>query len=1073
MELIKSIQNDIDEYYEAMFDTIQYGILSKEDIDSLSILNISLSDIQNFYVNKKLIDDKFEHPDLGVNDFDKICPTCNHNCNDCPGHYATIDLPFYIINPIFYNDVICILNSICLSCSRLLIGCKEILSIIMKLPKNQRLKEIALRSKGLHCTRKFLEIKDNENIKECPKIFSEFSYRKNEMGNIKTIKIKFLPNSKIFSDVNCDVLYKILEAIPQEDVKIMGLGSNHPRNLLMNKILVIPPKTRPTIADGSKVYADGLTKAYKEIINTISTYLISDSKKIDNKESKDLDKLDIDEFQILKDIYQSSHNFSLKIPILNAICNLMNSSVNLGRTAGKTTTSSSFAKKLNGKFGLLRRYMMGKRVNHTARTVVGPSPDFAVNEIGVPKFIAQNSSVRVHVNDINYSEIMKFYKDKKIKSVIKTKGKQKDMRFLIDNKNQNFEKGDIIERELIDGDYVLANRNPTIHKQGMMGLKTRIVNENIFRLNLALTTPLNADFDGDDLNIFIPQTVHAMTELSTFASAEGSYGDSQSSKLMVGLVFDGVTGSFNITQDYIYIEEYLFHNIIFACNMIDEYLEMKNYNFGHGFIKSKKKIEKCIDIVFEKLYFYLEKNISIEHIQLIKEKIYIFEKNIEKLDIDYSDDNEIFDEEFLNQYENVFGKSFNKNTILDQLIYIYFTLNNNDTYKNLINFYIENEFHNIIYKNNLEISKNGYEFLNRFVDKISFYYNLKNNININDDVIDEENHYFDLCLKQGVDYLSGKAFYSLLFPHNLFYEKIKNQKTDVDKLMFDVKIKNGILYQGSLNKEHVGTSPNSIVHILFLYNGYSIVTEFLTYAQRLINQWFGHFGFSLGYDDCILPENVKNRINQSLREIRLNAINQQQNIQLNSETQKEEKIIQILQEIRLLNDQVIKELPITSPLLVMAELAKAKGKGANLVQIMASIGQQYYKSSRIANDSPYFQKDDPDPLSRGLCLSSFVDGMTPSEFVYHMYSSREGLTDSALKTADCGSEHHNLAKALEILNVKEDRTIRNVSGRIVEYMYGEDGFDAEQLHSVKSSNQQATFVDVNLLAKTFNSMYGF
>lgn len=1071
MELLKSIQNNIEEYYESMFDNIQYGILSKEDIEYLSIMNISLSDIQNFYINKKLIDDKFEHPDLGVNDFDKICPTCNKTCNDCPGHYATIDLPFHIVNPIFYNDLICILNCICLSCSRLLIGCKEILSIIMKLPKNQRLKEIALKSKGLHCTRKVSEITDNENIKECPKIFSEFSFRKNEMGNIKTIKIKFLPNSKIFSDVNCDVIYKILEAIPEEDVKIMGLGKNHPKNLLMDKILVIPPKTRPTISDGSKIYADGLTKAYKEIINTISTYLISDSKKSDNRAVKDIDKLNIDEFQILKDIYQSSHDFSLKIPILNAVSNLINSSVNLGRTSVKTTTSSSFAKKLNGKYGLIRRYMMGKRVNHTGRTVVGPSPDFAVNEIGVPKFIAMNSSIRVHVNDINYDEIMKLYRDKKIKSVIKTNGKQKDMRFIIDNEKQNFEKGDIIERELMNGDYVLANRNPTIHKQGMMGLKTRIVDENIFRLNLALTTPLNADFDGDDLNIFIPQTIHAMAELATFASAEGSYGDSQSSKLMVGLVFDGVTGSFNITQDYVFLEEYLFHNIVFECDMNDEYIKMKNYNFGHGFIKTKKKLQNCIDIVFEKLYIYLGQKISIDNMKIIKNNIIIFEKNIEKLDIEYSDDEKIFNEEFLNQYQIVFNENFEKNNMLNQLIYIYFTCYNDDTYNNLMDCFIHMEFNDIIIKNKIYMSNNENEFLNLFIKKISFYYNLKNNI-IEQETIDNHQHYFDLCLKNGVDYLSGKAFYSLLFPHDLFYEKEKQQKTELDKLMFNVKIKNGILYQGSLNKEHVGTSPNSIVHILFLYKDYSVVTEFLTYAQRMINHWFGHVGFSLGYDDCILPESVKNRIDKSIQDIRSNAIYQQLNIQVNSESQKEEKIIQILQEIRLLNDEVIKELPITSPLLVMAELAKAKGKGANLVQIMASVGQQYYKSCRINNDSPYFKRDDPDPLAKGLCLSSFIDGMTPSEFVYHMYSSREGLTDSALKTADCGSEHHNLTKALEILNVNEDRTIRNVSGRIVQFTYGEDGFDAEQLHSIKATNQQATFVDVNLLAKTFNSIHG-
>lgn len=1069
MEVITNIQKDIDNYYDGIFDTIQYGLLSKNEIEALSILNISLQDIKNLYsTNKKSIDDKFEHPDLGVNSFDGMCPTCNQNSVKCSGHYATIDLPFYVVNPLFCNDLVCILNSICLSCSRLLIGSNKTLNVNMKIPKNNKLKYIAQKSKGLHCTRKVSDICDcSENIKECPKIFAEFSFRKNEMGNIKTIKIKFLPNSKIFSDINFDVIYKILEAIPEEDIKIMGLGENHPKDLLMNKILVIPPKTRPTIADGSKVYADGLTKAYKEIINTISTYLCIENKKQDNKE---IEKLDIDEYQILKDIYQSSHDFSLKIPILNAISNLMNSSVNLGRTAGKTTTCSSFAKKINGKFGLIRRYMMGKRVNHTGRTVVGPSPYFAVNEIGIPRFIAQNLTVRVYVNDINYKQVMEFYREGKIKSIIKTKGDQKDMRFLINNDKPNFELGDIVERELTDGDYVLANRNPTIHKQGMMGLKARIVNENIFRLNLALTPPLNADFDGDDLNIFVPQTVHAITELSTFASAEGSYGDYQTSKLMVGLVFDAVTGSFNMTQDFVYVEEEVFHSTIFNANISDEYLEKKSYNYGHGFVKTKRKYQKCIDIIFEKIYLYLDKNIPQNIMGKIYNEICEFENKIEELNIEYSDDEDEFYYQFLENYEIVFEKSFDKLNLVDQFIYKYFAEYIDQSYKNLMDVFISKIFFDHIVEENLHLTSKNYEYLKLFIEKLSFYYDCKNKLQ-EKNIVDNENHFFDKCLKYGVDFLSGKSLFSVILPYDLFYEKVKKQKSDSDDLLFNVKIKNGILYQGSLNKEHVGTSHNSIIHIIFLYKDYSVVTDFLTYAQRMINYWLGQVGFSLGYSDCLLPEKIKDSMNHTLNKIRMNSIEQELNTQLESETQKEEKIIQILQEIRLLNDKVINELSITSPLLIMAELAKAKGKGANLVQIMAAIGQQYFKSQRIANDSAYFQKSDPDPLAKGLCMSSFIDGMTPSEFVFHLYSSREGLTDSALKTAEVGSEHHNLAKALEILSIREDKTIRNVSDRIVQFIYGEDGFDAEQLHSIKATNQQATFIDIQLLANTFNSQF--
>lgn len=1063
---LKDIQDNIDKYYNNMFDNIQYGLMTKEDMDSLSVMNITLADIQNFQNNKKSIDDKFENIELGINNHLEICPTCNQRSTECPGHFATIELPFYIVNPIFYNEVISVLNSICLSCSRLLLGNKKIINMITKLPKNNRLKELANKSKGQHCTRKH-ELEDGK-ILECPKLFTEFSFRKNEIGNIKTIKVKFLPNSKMYCEVNLDILYKIIESIPNEDVQLMGLGDSHPKYLLMNRILIIPPKTRPTVADGNKIYPDGLTKAYKEIINTISSYINTNHSDTKNDKNDILEKLDGD-YLILKEIYQSSHEFLLKIPILNSISNLINSSVPIGRTSGKTPSSSSFTKKINGKYGLIRRYMMGKRVNFTARTVVGPSPNNSIEEIGIPKFIAKNLTVKMYVNDINKNIIDEFYKNGKIKSVIKSNGKYKDMKFNIPSKGYNFEIGDIVQRELMDGDYVLANRNPTIHKQGMMGMKVFLVDENIFRLNLALTTPLNADFDGDDLNVFVPQTIPAITELSTFASAEGSYGDGQTSKLMVGLVFDAISGSFLITQDYTFFEENEYHDTIFKLNLDTNILYDKNYNYGKGFVKSKDKIQKCISINLNLLKIYINSKITNEFVNELLEEYLKLEIYINKLNIDF---NPYLDKiKFKNIFKNIFNIEYNEENIIHKYIFKYFGDSEN-YYKDIMNKLFTSKIYSFLKNNNIDIHKNDHEFIKLFVNKISYYCFLKNRT-IDSNKIDKKDHYFDKCLEKNVDYLSGKSIFSLLLPNDFYYEKIKSNKNknEYDNYLFNVKIKNGIIYQGSLNKDNVGTNPNSIPHILFLYKDYKYVTQFLTNAQRLINLWLYKKGFTIGISDCRISENAKKEINKSIASTRVNAIDIQKNKSIEYESQREEKIIQCLQEIRNLNELVINEIEITSPLLVMTELAKSKGKGANLVEIIASIGQQYYKGNRIPNDSSYFEKNEIDPVSRGLILSSFTDGMTPSEFVFHMYSSREGLTDSALKTADVGSEHHNLAKALEILNVKEDRSIRNVSNRIVQFVYGEDSFEPEQLHTVKSTKQQSSFIDIDLIANIFNSEY--
>jgi len=1072
VDQLQYIQNEIDKTENDMYDTIQLSILDENDMKELSSLDISLNDIRNNFRSKfrtgiELIDD---NPRLGTSNPKEICPTCNKNGKSCPGHFSTVELPFHVANPNYLIEISYTLNCVCIQCSSLKITDLERFEV-RKISKEKRLEYMSsILSKKALCNNCTDLYKDNTPFK-----IIEFKPRKINGANIIVCIITFWGKgqSPRLCYLNYEMIYNIFSKIKREDIEYIGFGRNSIKDLMMKKILIIPPINRPKLQDGNKVYVDGITKSYSAIIMSIATFLQKNlidtsmgecGRYLNKMKFLDKNNREIDITNIIN-LFSDEQYLNEKIPVIKSIENLFTLRVlkDTNENAKGALSGASYRQKLNGKEGLLRKVLMGKRVNQSARTVVGPSPDFDIDELGVPKFIAQNLSVRVHVTNININMILDLQRSKKIKSVIRTKNGQEKKLIESDINPINIKIGDIIERELMDGDRVLANRNPTIQKQGMMGLRAKIIDENIFRLNLALTPPFNADFDGDELNIHIPQTIQAQSELATIASAEGCYGNQQQSNLMVGLVFDAVTGSFILSQDFIYIQPDDFHQCVYNANMPDNFVnDIKKYNYGVKFYKTKEKYTKCIDIVFNYLYIYTNNKFSEQVIKDIYRNLDSFEYKLSNISINSFDDD----------FNDMFNRSFDKDNILDQMIDLFFKKNDDNLYKDIINLFLQKEFleKQILLK--IELSKNEFQYLYLFLDKIAFYCSLRESLIEDDDLQDPKTHFFDMCLQNEVDIYSGKALFSTVLPI-MNYNKIKKGKSQFENYINTVKIKNGILYQGWLNKEHVGGSTNSIPHVLFLYHESaekSNVSFFLTYAQKLINYFFMIEGFTIGVHDCMLNDDIKDTIANQLNTIRNDAADLQKNLVSYDDNEKEEKIIQSLQQVRLLNDVVIKSLDVRSPLLIMAELAKAKGKGANLVQIMAAIGQQFYGGKRIKNDTPYYEENEPDPMARGLCLNSFIEGMTPTEFVYHMYSSREGLVEGAIKTGDCGAMHHNIAKVLETMIVKEDRSIRNIQGRIIQFIYGEDGFDAEQLQKVRVNQYEyISFIDVKYIAETFNN----
>jgi len=136
--------------------------------------------------------------------------------------------------------------------------------------------------------------------------------------------------------------------------------------------------------------------------------------------------------------------------------------------------------------------------------------------------------------------------------------------------------------------------------------------------------------------------------------------------------------------------------------------------------------------------------------------------------------------------------------------------------------------------------------------------------------------------------------------------------------------------------------------------------------------------------------------------------------------------------------------------------AGSKGSNMNISQIMACVGQQNVEGKRIPfgfqrRSLPHFPKDDYGPESKGFVANSYLIGLTPTEFYFHAMGGREGLIDTAVKTADTGYISRRLMKALEDVMVKYDGTVRTSKELIVQFLYGEDGMAGEMFESVPLS----------------------
>ena len=256
----------------------------------------------------------------------------------------------------------------------------------------------------------------------------------------------------------------------------------------------------------------------------------------------------------------------------------------------------SISERHKGKTGRVRGNLMGKRVDYSARSVITPDSELSISELGVPMKIAKNITKPVEVQEHNFNYLYQLVKNGPYKypgaKIIEKNGIHISLGY-IDRNNIKLEIGDIVHRHMLDGDYVLFNRQPTLHRGSMMAHIVKVMEiGDTFRMNVAVTKPYNADFDGDEMNMHMPQNDLAESELRYLANIPNHIINPGDNKPIIGIFQDSLIGSFLFTR----------RNIIFnkkdAMNLL---IKTNNYNTSDLFKKIKIKINSQVLKFFQKL----------------------------------------------------------------------------------------------------------------------------------------------------------------------------------------------------------------------------------------------------------------------------------------------------------------------------------------------------------------------------------------------------------------------------------------------------------------------------------------
>jgi len=550
---------------------------------------------------------------------------------------------------------------------------------------------------------------------------------------------------------------------------------------------------------------------------------------------------------------------------------------------------------------------MGKRVDFSARSVITGDPNLSITQLGVPEKIARNITKPVVVNNRNRNFLTSLLRNGPdihpgAKILERKNGEMISLRY-VDREMIELESGDKLHRHMMDGDFVLFNRQPSLHKMSMMCHETKVMKQgDTFRFNVGVTNPYNADFDGDEMNMHMPQSLTAETELMFLPAVPYQIISPSKNAPIIGIFQDSLLGCFRFTREKVQVSTQDAMNLL----MMSKHVDVTQF-------KDKKKM-----------------------------------------------------------------------------------------------------------------SYSSFEIL------------------------------------------------SHIFPPMTMKTKTKlykEEKTATENKNNIVEIANGKYIRGQLEKSILAAGSKGILHRICNDFDNNSCVQFIDDLQNVITEYMKTSSFSVGISDLIADTNTKNKILNVVAKQKQDVQDLVQEIHLGiyennsaypNAVDFESRVNNILNKATESAGKIGRESLSAQNRFLMIVNSGSKGSAINISQMISCLGQQSVEGKRVPygyehRTLPHFTKFDDSPGARGFIENSFISGLSPHEMFFHAMAGRIGLIDTAVKTSQTGYIQRRIVKSLEDILVLYDMTVRNHMGKIVQFAYGEDGFD-----SVKVENQSIYLVEMSI-----------
>ncbi|KAJ8144637.1 hypothetical protein OY671_002257 [Metschnikowia pulcherrima] len=829
---------------------------------------------------KKPRDGGLNDPRLGSIDRNFKCQTCGEDMAECPGHFGHIELAKPVFHIGFIAKIKKVCECVCMHCGKLLVDDANPL-----MAQAIRIRDPKKRFNAVWNVSKTKMVCEADTINEEGQVtagrggcgHTQPTVRRDGLKlwgtwkQNKTYDENEQPERRLLSPSE---ILSVFRHISPEDCHKLGFNEDYarPEWMLITVLPVPPPPVRPSIAFNDTARGeDDLTFKLADIL----------------KANINVQRLEIDGSpQHVISEFEALLQFHVATYMDNDIAGQPQALQKTGRPI------KSIRARLKGKEGRLRGNLMGKRVDFSARTVISGDPNLDLDQVGVPISIARTLTYPEVVTPYNIHKLTEYVRNGPnehpgAKYVIRDTGDRIDLMY-------NKRAGDIalqygwkVERHLMDDDPVLFNRQPSLHKMSMMAHRVKVMPYSTFRLNLSVTSPYNADFDGDEMNLHVPQSPETRAEMSQICAVPLQIVSPQSNKPVMGIVQDTLCGIRKMT-------------------LRDNFIEYEQ--------------------VMNMLYWIPNWDGVIPPPAVLKPK----------------------------------------------------------------------------------------------------------------------------------PLWSGKQLLSMAIPKGIHLQRFDDGRDMLSPKDSGMLIVDGEIIFGVVDKKTVGATGGGLIHTVMREKGPYVCAQLFSSIQKVVNYWLLHNGFSIGIGDTIADKDTMRDVTTTIQEAKQKVqeiiIDAQQN-KLEPEPGMtlresfEHNVSRILNQARDTAGRSAEMNLKDSNNVKQMVTSGSKGSFINISQMSACVGQQIVEGKRIPfgfgdRTLPHFTKDDYSPESKGFVENSYLRGLTPQEFFFHAMAGREGLIDTAVKTAETGYIQRRLVKALEDIMVHYDGTTRNSLGDIIQFVYGEDGIDA-------------------------------